>query len=169
MKRIFVLIGCFFSLQLMGQPLERIIPEQAGIDFRRLHFADDAILQAIANGEIPGAVLAVVHKGKMANLKAYGNKQVYPSVLPMEVNTVFDMASVSKSISTAISVMILVERGKLLLTDQASMYIPEFQGNIRIIDLLTHTSGLPVTVTVDSLSSESLNNYISVCRRFVIH
>ena len=173
MKKNFILFGCLISLQMMGQPLERVLPEQVGMDSHRLHYADEAILQSIANKEIPGAVLAVVHKGKMAYLKAYGNKQVYPSVLPMEVNTVFDMASVSKSMSTAISTMILVERGQLLLTDKVSMYITEFQGNIQVMDLLTHTSGLPSSVSVDSLTRrygtpnpDSLMNYISTCSRY---
>ena len=172
MRRSFFLFACFFSLQLMAQPLERVLPEQAGIDSRRLHYADEIILRSIANKEIPGAVLAIVHKDKIAYLKAYGNRQVYPSVLPMEVNTVFDMASVSKSVSTAISTMILIERGQLRLNDRARMYIPEFKGNIRIVDLLTHTSGLPSYVSVDSLTrrygtpnADSLINFIATCRR----
>ena len=165
-------LGCMLSLQLMAQPLERVIPEQAGIDSRHLHYADEAILQAIADNEMPGAVLAIVSKGKMAYLKAYGNKQIYPTVLPMQVNTVFDMASVSKSMSTAISTMILIERGLLRLNDRASMYIDDFKGNIRIIDLLTHTSGLPPYANVDTLikrygspSPDVLIEYIAGCER----
>ena len=173
MKANFVFICCFISLQLVvAQPLERVNPEQVGIDSRHLQYADDAILQAIADNEMPGAVLAIVRKGKMAYLKAYGDKQVYPSVTPMEVNTVFDLASVSKSISTAISVMILVERGLLRLTDRVSLYIPDFLGNIRVIDLLTHTSGLPPYANVDTLTNrygapnpDGLISYISTCSR----
>ena len=129
-------------------------------------------MQAIADNEIPGAVLAVVYKDKMVYLKAYGNRQTYPSTLPMEVNTVFDLASVSKSMSTAISTMILVERGKLRLIDRVSLYIPEFQGNIRVLDLLTHTSGLPAYATVDSLkkyygfpNSDGLIEHIATVER----
>ena len=159
-------------LFVCSQPLLRVAPELVGIDSRRLQYADSAILNSISIGEIPGAVLAVVCKGKMAYLKAYGNKQIYPSILPMEVNTVFDLASVSKSVSTAISTMILVERGQLRFNDRVSMYIPEFQGNIRILDLLTHTSGLPSYARVDSLQKRfgspnpaGLMEYISTCDR----
>ena len=172
MKNLLVCIGFLFSVQLVAQPLPRISPEKAGIDSRHLHYADEVILKAIAGGEIPGAVLAVVSKNRMAYLKAYGNRQIYPSTLPMEVNTVFDMASVSKSMSTAISVMILVERGKLRLIDRVNIFIPEFQGNIRVIDLLTHCSGLPPYATVDSLKArygypnpDGLIQYISTCKR----
>ena len=172
MKLFIVFTSCLLSIQLIAQPLEHITPEQAGIDSRHLLYADDVIFQAIADNDIPGAVLAVVYKDKITYLKAYGNKQIYPSVLPMEVNTVFDMASVSKSMATAVSAMILVERGKLRLIDRVSLYIPEFQGSIRIIDLLTHTSGLPPYATVDSLerlygapNPDGLIEYIATCKR----
>ena len=172
MKRLFIIFGCVLSLQLIAQPLERVIPEQAGMDSRPLHYADEAILQAIADKVIPGAVFAVVHQNKMVYLKAYGNRQVYPSVLPMEVNTVFDMASVSKSMSTAVATMILIERGQLRLSDRVSMYIPNFQGDIRVMDLLTHTSGLPPYASVDSLKKRygspnpnGLIEYIATCKR----
>jgi len=172
MKISLVFIGCILSLQMIAQPLERVVPEQAGIDSHHLHYADKAILQAIADHETPGAVLAIVCKGKMAYLKAYGNQQVYPTVLPMDVNTVFDMASVSKSMSTAVSAMILVERGELRLIDRVKLYIPEFQDNIRVIDLLTHTSGLPPYANVDTLTMrygspnpDGLIEYIAGCQR----
>ena len=172
MKSLLAFLVCILSLQLVAQPLKRINPEKAGLDSRHLHYAEEAILQAIAGNEMPGAVLAIVCKGKMAYLKAFGNKQVYPTVLPMEVNTVFDMASVSKSMSTAISTMILVERGQLRLIDRVKLYIPEFQGNIRVIDLLTHTSGLPPYANADTLTlrygspnPNGLIEYIAGCKR----
>ncbi|GHT38242.1 esterase [Bacteroidia bacterium] len=173
MKQTIISLGLLFSVQVaVAQPLERVIPELVGIDCRRLQYADEAILQAIADKEIPGAVLAVVHKDKMAYLKAYGNKQVYPKTVAMDVNTVFDMASVSKSMSTAIAVMQLVERGKIRLRDRVSLYIPAFADNIRIVDLLTHTSGLPPYAPVDSLQKvygapnrDGLIGYIATCRR----
>ena len=115
------------SLQAVAQSLPRVAPEQVGMDSHRLLHADEAIHRAIDHKEIPGAVLAVIRHGKMAYLKAYGNKRIYPNVEPMEINTVFDMASCSKSMSTAVSVMILVERGQLRLLDRVSFYLPDFQ------------------------------------------
>jgi len=172
MRSSLAFLGCLLSLQLFAQPLERITPEQAGIDSRHLLYADEAILRAIDGNEMPGAVLAIVRKGKMAYLKAYGEKQIYPSGLQMDVNTVFDLASVSKSISTAVSVMILVERGELRLIDRASLYIDGFRGNIRVMDLLTHTSGLPPYANVDTLTMrygspnpDGLIEYIAGCDR----
>jgi len=112
------------------------------MNVQKLQLADSIIYQSIADCEIPGAVLAVVYQNKMVYLRAFGNKQVYPYIVPMTENAIFDLASVTKPIAGGISAMILVERGKIRLTDRVGQYIPEFTDNIRIVDLLTHTSGL---------------------------
>lgn len=148
---------------LLAQPIPKVSPESVGMDSEHLTLADDAINQAIADKIIPGAVLAVVRHGKLAYLKAYGSKQTYPTVVPMTENTVFDLASVSKTVSTAISTMILIERGELRLNDNVSVYIPNYQpwvdsdGNkrhIKVIELLTHTSGLPSYADVEELQKK---------------
>ena len=168
MKFQYFILSIAFVLQTSfsagAQLLPRVKPELAGMDSHRMAYADSAILRSIAAGETPGAVLAVVRFGKLAYLKAYGNRQVHPSTLPMTENTVFDLASVSKSVSTAISAMILVERGLLRLSDPVSFYIPGFQPwedttshqktSIRIIHLLTHSSGLPAYASVAELQKQ---------------
>ena len=177
---IFIALFCITSA--VAQPLQRVAPEQAGMDSRRLMYADEIIEEAIANKDIPGAVLAIVRDGKMAYLKAYGNKRVYPTVEPMTTETVFDMASCSKTMSTAVCTMILVERGKIRLSDAVSVYVPGFQNwvsedgkekkTIRVADLLTHTSGLPsygptaeLEKQYGSPSPEGLMEYIKTCKR----
>jgi CubicO group peptidase (beta-lactamase class C family) len=131
------------------------------MDGARLGRVDAVIEKSIREGEIPGAVLAVVRGGRVAYLKAYGNREVYPDTVAMTVNTVFDLASLSKPLSTAISVMILLERGQLRLRDRVDLYIPGFapwtdslsgrRRDVRIIDLMTHTSGLPPYAPVEKL------------------
>ncbi|MDR1406221.1 MAG: beta-lactamase family protein [Prevotellaceae bacterium] len=155
-----VLLGCSAPA---GRTLQKATPHEAGLDAKKLTYIDSCALHAIRQGSIPGAVVAVVRHNKLAFLEAYGNRQVYPDTLPMTVHTVFDLASVSKSVSTAVSVMILLERGQLRLRDNVSLYIPGFQPwtdsasgrrrNIRIIELLTHTSGLPPYAPVDELKA----------------
>ena len=121
MKTLHLLLFLLAGLQVaIAQPLQRVAPEQVGMDSRKLMYADEAIEKAIADKSIPGAVLAVVRNGKMAYLKAYGNKRTYPDVEPMTPNTIFDMASCSKSMSTAICTMILAEQGKSRL--QVAIY-----------------------------------------------
>ena len=162
MKAIYFFFSFSLCLQAAtAQPLQRVAPEQVGMDSRKLMYADEAIETAISNKDIPGAVLAVVRNGKMAYLKAYGNKRIYPNVEPMTANTIFDMASCSKSMSTAVCTMILAERGKLRMLDPVSLYIPHFKNwesedgkekkVIRIADLMTHTSGLPPYAPVAEL------------------
>lgn len=180
-KGLFFMVGLMLLGRLSAQSLPQVAPELLGMDSRRLAYADEAIREAIGNKEIPGAVLAVVHKGKLAYLKAYGNKQIYPRTVAMDVDAVFDMASVSKSISTAIATMILIERGQVRMLDKVNAFIPDFNGwkdengrltDIRVIDLLTHTSGLPPYAPVKELEKEygspapdGLIGYIATCKR----
>ncbi len=182
MKKIFLLAALFITTALNAQPIPRTTPAKAGMDINRLVKADDIINESIKDGTIPGAVLAVVRDGKMVYIKAYGNKSVYPTVEKMDVNTVFDMASVSKCVGTTMSFMQLIEQGKVRLYDNVAMYIPGFKGwvdtltgkrtEIRIIDLLTHSSGLPPYAPADELvkkygspNPKALIDYIASCKR----
>ncbi len=183
MKNFYLFLSIFFFfLSVIAQPLKRVSPQESGMDPVRLSQVDRIIEESIKTGEIPGAVLAVVRDGKMAYLKAYGNKSVYPSQEKMTVNTVFDLASVSKPVGTAIAFMQLVEQGRVRLTDNVSMYIPGFKPwtdtvtgrkiEIRVVDLLTHTSGLPPYAPVATIVEQSgapnptaLMSWISNCKR----
>lgn len=164
-KKIFLIaaVALLTVAQICAQTLQKVSPEQVGMDSKRLENADKTIEKAIADKEIPGAVLAVVKDGKMAYLKAYGNKQIFPSTVAMDVNTVFDLASLTKPVATAISAMILVERGQLRFLDKVNFFIPGFapwtddkgqSKDIRVIDLLTHTSGLPPYAQVSELEKK---------------
>ena len=181
MKKILITFTLIlFAMQSMAQ-LQRVAPQEVGMSSEKLKNADKIILESIERKEIPGAVLAVVRNGKMAYIKAYGNKQVYPNVVPMTENTVFDMASVSKSMSTAVCAMILIERGQLRLQDNVSLHIPGFKGwedengrktDIKVVDILTHTSGLPSYANADTMkmlygapNADGLIEHISSCKR----
>ena len=183
-KLLSLLLGLFCAMPTIGaQPLPCVAPQQAGIDAERMLNADRIINEAINKQEIPGAVLAVVRNGKMAYLKAYGNRSVFPKTEPMTTNTIFDMASCSKSLSTAVSAMILIDKGYVRLQDPVSQYVPGFKSwksedgksskTIRVEHLLTHTSGLPAYVTPaqlrqlygDAANADSLMRYISTCKR----
>lgn len=175
-----VVLFCY-PFSLWADQLPTAYPEQVGMNSTRLAHADQVILQAINEGQMPGAVLAIVRKGKLAYLKAYGNRQVIPTQEPMTPQTVFDLASCTKPIATATAVMILVERGLVRLSDPVKLYIPGFKSwhgenkdtaTIRINDLLTHTSGLPSYAPVNALKSttgepnpQKLIQYIAECER----
>jgi uncharacterized protein YbbC (DUF1343 family) len=112
----------------------------------RLAGVDAIIQQAVAAGNIPGAVLIVGHDGKVIYRKAYGERALDPKREPMTLDTVFDLASLTKVIATTTSVMQLVEKGKVRMNDPVAKYLPEFAQNgkddITIRQLLTHYSGL---------------------------
>jgi CubicO group peptidase (beta-lactamase class C family) len=88
-------------------------------------------------------VVGILDEDNPLFLDAYGNRMITPQVLPMLKGTLFDLASLTKSIATATSVMILKERGLIDLNHDISLYLAEFKRKISIFHLLTHTSGLP--------------------------
>lgn len=169
------------ALFASAQRLQKVLPEQVGLDSRKLALADSALTAEVNAKNIPGAVLAVVRHGKMAYLKAFGNRSVYPKVEKMTTETIFDMASCSKPIGTATSAMKLLEQGKFRLLDPVNRYVPAFKNwkpgtrdeeTIRIIHLMTHTSGLPAYGPTDQLAKkygspnpEGMMEYISTCKR----
>ncbi|HTC49646.1 MAG TPA: serine hydrolase [Candidatus Aquilonibacter sp.] len=112
----------------------------------RLGTVDVVINQAIEKGEIPGAVLLIGHNGQVVYRKAYGSRALEPRREPMTLDTIFDVASLTKVIVTTMAVMQLVEQGKVRLNDPVTKYLPEFAQNgkedITIRQLLTHYSGL---------------------------
>ncbi len=111
---------------------------------------DDILKEAVASGNAPGAVLVVGHNGLIAYRKAMGNRTVGPKAEPMTVDTVFDVASLTKVIATTTAVMRLEQLGQIKLNDPVAKYIPDFGQNgkedVTIRMLLTHYSGLPADV-----------------------
>ena len=102
-------------------------PEDHGMDPVRLARVDAVIDDAIQAGDIPGAVLSVVRRNDIVYLKAYGNKSVVPDTVPMTVETMFDLASLSKCVGTTLSFMQLIDGGYVRLTDPVKRYIPGFK------------------------------------------
>jgi uncharacterized protein YbbC (DUF1343 family) len=113
----------------------------------RLGKIDEAVLESIARKETPGAVVLVARRGHIVYRKAFGDRAIEPRREAMTVDTIFDLASLTKIVATATSMMILVERGKVSLADPVALYIPEFGKNgkerISIEQLMTHRAGLP--------------------------
>jgi uncharacterized protein YbbC (DUF1343 family)/CubicO group peptidase (beta-lactamase class C family) len=92
-------------------------------------------------------VLLVGHDGRIVYRKAFGDRSLEPTRSAMTMDTIFDLASLTKVIATNTAVMQLAEQGKIRFNDPVSKYIPEFAQNgkadITVRDLLTHYSGLP--------------------------
>lgn len=150
-RSLFIFLTAAAAVFLSGKVPETT-PESRGMDSARLALIDSTVNASIENCDIPGAVVGVVHDGSLVYKKAFGLKTVVPSGEMMTTETMFDLASVSKCVSTTIAVMQLVERGKLRLVDQVRLYIPDFKPwvnsqtrkrvHITVQDLLTHSSGI---------------------------
>ncbi len=118
------------------------------------------INDALAQKKLPGAVVVIGHDGKVVFHQAFGNRKVAGEVSPdgstsaepMTEDTIFDMASLTKCLATATSMMQLYEQGKYQFDDPVAKYLPEFGVNgkdkVTIRDLLTHYSGLPPDVSI---------------------
>jgi uncharacterized protein YbbC (DUF1343 family)/CubicO group peptidase (beta-lactamase class C family) len=114
------------------------------VDFSTI---DTLVGQAVEQKQIPGAVVEIGHSGRVVFRKAYGKRSLEPVHEAMTLDTVFDMASLTKPLMTAMAIMQLCEKGKLSFNDPVAKYLPEFGANgkqgITIRQLLTHYSGLP--------------------------
>ncbi|PYX77440.1 MAG: hypothetical protein DMG72_01560, partial [Acidobacteria bacterium] len=120
----------------------------------RLAVLDSIIQDAIHSGQIPGAVVLIGHNGKVIYRKSFGHRSLEPRRELMTLDTVFDVASLTKVVATTTAVMQLFELGKVRLSDAVEKYIPEFAQNgkqdITVRQLLTHYSGLPPDLDLQS-------------------
>jgi CubicO group peptidase (beta-lactamase class C family) len=130
-------------------------PESVGVSTERLGRLHQGMQAFVDRRDVGGIVTLAARDGKVVDVHASGFQDV-ESKTPMKTDTIFRIASMSKPI-TSVAVMMLYEEGKLLLTDQASKYIPAFKSSvvmaadgtttparrgITIRDLLSHRSGI---------------------------
>jgi uncharacterized protein YbbC (DUF1343 family)/CubicO group peptidase (beta-lactamase class C family) len=112
----------------------------------RLAVLDPVINDAIAQQQIPGAVVVIGHDGQVVYRKAYGDRAIEPRREAMTLDTIFDCASLTKVMATTTAIMQLWEQGKFRMSDPVAKYLPEFGQNgkqdITIRQLLVHYSGL---------------------------
>ena len=103
--------------------------------------------EEVDKGHLPGAVLAVSHKGKIILKEAVGFRSIYLEKKPMTIDTVFDLASLTKVVATLPAVLKLMDYGAIRLGDSVQKFIPDFGNHsVTIQHLLTHTSGLPSSI-----------------------
>jgi CubicO group peptidase (beta-lactamase class C family) len=150
---------------------ERVaLPEQVGLSTTRLRAVDSVIQSFIERGVIAGAVTLIARKGQIAHLAAHGHMDIAAG-RPMQPDAIFRLASMTKPV-VSVAILMLLEEGKLLLTEPVSAFIPSFKNlqvavpnaplpvfiptelatgeyhvvpaerEITLRDLLTHTSGL---------------------------
>ncbi len=112
----------------------------------RFKAVDALVERSVANGVFPGASIAILYKNKLVYHKPFGRLTYYPGSPRINLETIYDTASLTKPIVTTSIIMQLTERDSLDLDDRVSLYIPEFgrngKKNITIENLMLHNSGL---------------------------
>jgi len=152
----------------------RVVPDDVGMSSDRLQRLTDVMQAYIDDGDIAGMVVLVARDGKVPYEKAFGYRDL-ESKSPMQEDTIFRIASQTKAIVTT-GIMMLMEEGKILVTDPVGNYLPEFMHTkvavpngsggydvvpadrpITIRDLLTHTSGIPYGAWQNDLTADAWN------------
>jgi len=141
-----LVFSLFLAVLVLFQPIQSVARQKDTLDKTRLDRIDGLVQEAIRNGDSPGAVVLVGRRERIHYRKAFGNRATVPAPEPMTVDTVFDIASLTKVVATTSCIMLLVEQGRIRLNDVVCDFIPQFarkgKSTITIRDLLTHTSGL---------------------------
>lgn len=133
------------GIVLNNNLLPVVNPVTVGLDADKLNVIDSIANDAIANGATPGAVILVAKDGKIAYQKAFG-KYDYDKPDSVSLNTIYDMASVTKICATTLAVMKLYDEGKLDLKKHLGDYLPWVKGSnkehLLIENILLHQAGL---------------------------
>lgn len=113
------------------------------INTEKLNKAISFLHKSIENKEIPGAVALVKLQGETILETSLGYSH-YEEKIPMSINTIFDLASLTKVCATLPAILVLCEKGEISFEDTITRFVPSFKNEtILIKNLLTHTSGLP--------------------------
>lgn len=144
-----ILIAAILSLLPAASfaKLPRAKPEKVGMSSHHLRHIKEAMDEAIQNKKAPGGVVIVLRNGYIVYRSAFGLKALEPEPEAISIDTMYDMASLTKIVATTSMIMLLVQDGNLRLDDPVSQFIPEYTGadkdETTLRHLLTHTSGLP--------------------------
>ena len=157
-------------LALTAGPADRVAvsgqrSSGAPVEALRLARVDVVVRDAIAAGQLPGAVVLIAHRGQVVYRKAFGDRSIRPAREPMTADTIFDLASLTKVVATTPSVMALVEDGAIRLRDPVSRHVPGFERHgkdaVTVEHLLTHVSGLRPDLPLE----EEFEGYAEAIRR----
>lgn len=124
---------------------EVVDPADCGMRSEHLRHIEREVETERQAGQFAGCVVALGRGDRVTYLRAFGDRQIEPKRQSMTVDTVFDLASLTKPVATATSIMALLEEGRLRLRDPVNQHLPEVPtdkgGEVTIEQLLTHHSG----------------------------
>jgi CubicO group peptidase (beta-lactamase class C family) len=153
----------FSTLQTDSNNLDTVklySSEAFGMRSKTLEGIDSIVKNGISLRVFPGCQVLVMKDGKTVYNKCFGNYE-YESTQQVQPNTLYDLASLSKTTGTLLAVMKLYDNGKLKLADKASDYLTFLRGtnkeDITIKELLFHETGLPAGLPFHGLAIEKNN------------
>lgn len=151
--------------QPLGLPIGD--PERLGLAPDRLSRAMHLLDEGLDTGAYPGAVALVARHGQIAAAVAVGQAQVVPEARPMRLDTVFDLASITKVVAGVTAVLVLLDAGLICLDDPVARFVPAFGGAgkraITLRHLLTHTSGLPPWLPCYAAATTAEETFAYLC------
>ena len=141
-----LLVATMAGFGVRAQPSAAAGTQATSVDLARLDALDGVINDAIGAGQLPGAVVLIGRGDTVLFRKAYGQRAIVPAPEAMTLDTVFDLASLTKVVATTTAAMTLIESGRIRLTDPVATFIPEFgkygKERVTVRDVMTHMSGL---------------------------
>lgn len=156
---LWTVVSCVVFSSVFAAPppsIPVIEPNAAGMSAERLAVIDQLVQEGLDQEKMPGAVVVIGRRAGVVFRKAYGFRETQPERVPMTLDTVFDLASLTKPIATATSVMLLIQQGKIDPGATVATYLPDFAANgkdtITVHHLLTHTGGLIADNSIDDYS-----------------
>lgn len=141
-------IGWNYSTPNLLQIIQRgnRVSTLSTFDLSRLNRLYTFLSTAVDQGDLPGAAVQLSHRGEALEARSFGRFAPAADAPPMQPDSIFLVASITKPVVVS-ALMLLAERGHLLLDEPASRFVPEFAVNgkeaITLRHLMTHTSGLP--------------------------
>lgn len=168
-----LLLSVLFGLtsSLRAQDAASVIPERTpadlGFDSATLSLIDDVVREGLDQSKMPGCVIVVGRREGLVYRKAFGFRQTVPEKVPMTLDTVFDLASLTKPIATATSIMVLISQKKIDPDATAATYWPEFgkhgKETITVRQLLTHTGGLIADNSIKDYEGTPEESLVRIC------
>lgn len=143
-------------------PIIRVRPEDEDA-------IDAAVHAALESGAAPGCVVAIGRSDGIVFRRAYGRRAVDPEPERMTVDTIFDLASITKAVATTTSLMVLVERGDVELDAPAARYLPGIDRRVTLRHLLLHTSGLPAVDLLRAYGDDRARDVERIARTTLEH
>ena len=162
----FILQGCLAGSSIAAPP-QGAEHQEARPQVPNFDAIESIVEQGIKDGQMPGAVVVIADRKRVLYRRAFGHRQVKPTPEPMTVDTVFDLASLTKPVATATSVMKLVAEGLISPEQKVSDVLPEFgkygKDEITIGDLLLHVGGLIPDNSLRDYRDGMKNSWKNIC------